>query len=153
MPSAPRPIADEQRLIESVNSFPGVPIWLIEYGFNDQDLPTTQKFFNESLKYLEETEVVERYAWFGASRSIVLNVGPNGAMLNPYGDLTDIGSWYLGGNATGTEALPTDKPGESACTPEKPCGGSGSKNNAASLRRDGLVISLLGVAAGFFLFL
>lgn len=143
------------------NSLPGIPIWVIEYGFNDQDLPTTQKFFNESLKYLEETEVVERYAWFGAARSIVLNVGPNAAMLDPYGDLTDIGSWYLGGNATGAEAVPTDKPGDgTVCTPEKPCGAgtgsdNGSKNGGAvGVRRDaGLALSLLAVAAGFSLFL
>ena len=29
------------------------------------------------------------------------NVGPNAAMLTEKGELTDIGSWYLGGTATG----------------------------------------------------
>jgi hypothetical protein len=28
-------------------------------------------------------------------------VGPNASMLDGYGRLTDIGSWYLGGAATG----------------------------------------------------
>lgn len=29
------------------------------------------------------------------------NVGPNAAMLTQNGELTDIGSWYLGGSETG----------------------------------------------------
>ena len=29
------------------------------------------------------------------------NVGPNVAMLTQSGELTDIGSWYLGGSKTG----------------------------------------------------
>lgn len=43
---------------------------------------------------------VTRYAYFGAFRSDVSNVGPNAAMLTQDGKLTDIGSWYLGGEAT-----------------------------------------------------
>ncbi|KAK3319441.1 glycosyl hydrolase catalytic core-domain-containing protein [Apodospora peruviana] len=131
------------------NAFPDIPVWVVEYGYNDQDLATTQKFFNESLPYLDSTDIVERYAWFGAFRSIVSNVGPNGAMLDPYGDLTDIGSWYLGGNGTGNEALPTDTPGNSSCTAANPCG----KNAGTTLRSDvDLLFSdfLLLFAAPFF---
>ena len=43
---------------------------------------------------------VTRYSYFGAFRSDVSNVGPNVAMLTEKGQLTDIGSWYLGGVAT-----------------------------------------------------
>lgn len=43
---------------------------------------------------------VTRYSYFGAFRSDVSNVGPNVAMLTEKGQLTDIGSWYLGGAAT-----------------------------------------------------
>lgn len=43
---------------------------------------------------------VTRYSYFGAFRSDVSNVGPNSAMLNDEGKLTDIGSWYLGDVAT-----------------------------------------------------
>ena len=49
----------------------------------------------ESLSY------VTHYSYFGSFRSDVSNVGPNAAMLTQKGDLTDIGSWYLGGTATG----------------------------------------------------
>jgi hypothetical protein len=44
---------------------------------------------------------VTHYSWFGAFRSSVSNVGPNAAFLTQNGKLTDIGSWYLGGSATG----------------------------------------------------
>jgi len=46
---------------------------------------------------------VGRYSYFGAFRSEESNVGPNAVMLNNDGQLTDIGSWYLGGTATGVD--------------------------------------------------
>lgn len=109
-----------------------MPLWVVEYGYNDQNLTTTQEFFNQSLPYLDGSDAVQRYCWFGFFRSIVSNVGPNQAMLDPYGNLTDIGSWYLGGDATGNAALPTDTPGEISCTADKPCG---SKNAATTWSR------------------
>lgn len=45
--------------------------------------------------------MIGKYAWFGAFRSDVSNVGPNVTFLDSNGELTDIGSWYLGGGATG----------------------------------------------------
>ena len=44
---------------------------------------------------------ISRYSYFGSFRSDVSNIGPNAAMLTSDGKLTDIGSWYLGGGATG----------------------------------------------------
>ncbi|GAB1316777.1 Glycosyl hydrolase catalytic core-domain-containing protein [Madurella fahalii] len=115
------------------SAFPGVSLWVTEYGYNDQNLTTTQEFFNQSLSYLDGSDVVQRYCWFGSFRGVVSNVGPNQAMLDPYGNLTDIGSWYLGGDPTGNSALPTDTPGEICCTADRPCG-----DNAASVRSRGL---------------
>ncbi|KAK3935956.1 glycosyl hydrolase catalytic core-domain-containing protein [Diplogelasinospora grovesii] len=94
-------------------AYPNIPVWITEYGYANQDLNTTQTFFNQSLAYLDSTDIVER---------IVSNVGPNGAFLDPYGNLTDIGSWYLGGNATGKVALPTDTYSNTSCTAANPCG-------------------------------
>lgn len=54
-----------------------------------------------SAEYFDRLPGVERYAYFGAFRSDVSNVGPNAAMLTQDGKLTDIGSWYLGGAVTG----------------------------------------------------
>ncbi len=50
---------------------------------------------------------ITRYSYFGAFRSDVSNVGPNSAMLTENGELTDIGSWYLGRPATG--AVPSSQ--------------------------------------------
>ena len=76
-------------------------MWITEYNLDNQDLATTQSFFNTSAEYFDRLDSVERYSFFGAFRSDVSNVGPNAAMLNAGGNLTDIGSWYLGRQATG----------------------------------------------------
>ena len=44
---------------------------------------------------------ITHYSYFGSFRSDVSNIGPAAAMLTEKGKLTDIGSWYLGGSATG----------------------------------------------------
>ena len=44
------------------------------------------------------------YSYFGSFRSSVSNVGPNAAMLDGKGRLTNIGSWYLGNVPVGTSA-------------------------------------------------
>ena len=50
---------------------------------------------------MDRLESVERYSYFGSFRSDISNVGHNAAMLTQDGELTDIGSWYLGKAATG----------------------------------------------------
>ncbi|PSS16545.1 glycoside hydrolase family 128 protein [Amorphotheca resinae ATCC 22711] len=81
-------------------TFPNTSIWVTEYALNNQSLATTQSFFNTSAQYLDRLSSIERYSYFGAFRSDDSNVGPNAAMLTQKGQLTDIGSWYLGGKAT-----------------------------------------------------
>jgi len=78
-------------------------MWITEYNLNNQDLKTTQSFYNMSAEYFDRLDFVERYSLFGAFRSDVSNVGPNGAMLSAGGNLTDIGAWYLGRQATGVQ--------------------------------------------------
>ncbi|KAI0880602.1 glycoside hydrolase family 128 protein [Annulohypoxylon maeteangense] len=84
-------------------AFPNVTQWITEYNFNDQDLATTQAFYNTSSEYFDRMDSVGRYSLFGSFRSGDSNVGPNAVMLNNDGDLTDIGSWYLGITGTGVE--------------------------------------------------
>ncbi|OIW32751.1 hypothetical protein CONLIGDRAFT_653291 [Coniochaeta ligniaria NRRL 30616] len=81
-------------------------IWVTEYNFDNQDLPTTQEFFNMSAEYMDRLTYLERYSLFAAFRSDVSNVGANATMLSSGGQLTDIGAWYLGRSATGVK--PTD---------------------------------------------
>ncbi|KAK4142247.1 uncharacterized protein C8A04DRAFT_38487 [Dichotomopilus funicola] len=84
-------------------AFPNKTMWITEYNLNDQDLATTQTFYNQSAEYFDRLDFVERYSYFGAFRSDVSNVGPNAAMLSNNGSLTDIGAWYLGRPATGID--------------------------------------------------
>jgi len=81
--------------------YPNLTIWVTEFAYHHQTLPVTQSFFNTSIEYLDRLDYVSRYSYFGSFRSSLSNVGPNAAMLNQDGKLTDIGSWYLGGSATG----------------------------------------------------
>jgi hypothetical protein len=76
-------------------------MWITEYAMSHADLKDTQSFFNMSADYFDRMDSVERYSYFGSFRSDVSNVGPNAAMLNQKGQLTDIGAWYLGMAATG----------------------------------------------------
>lgn len=90
-------------------------MWITEYNLNHQDLPATQSFYNTSAEYLDRLDYVERYSLFGAFRSDVSNVGPNAAMLDSDGQLTDIGAWYLGRPATGV----TPSAGVRGATPKR----------------------------------
>lgn len=80
--------------------WPDADIWVTEYAFANQDLQTTQQFFNQTVDYFGKLDYIARYTYFGAFRSKASNVGPNASFLNNAGKLTDIGSWYLGFGAT-----------------------------------------------------
>lgn len=112
-------------------SFPNTSIWITEYAYANQDLEDTQDFYNESAAYFDRLDYIERYSYFGAFRSKTSNVGPNVPFLNNDGDLTDIGSWYLGfGNSTGV--LPTS-------------GNPAMPNRACVDRAPGLLMVLMGL--------
>lgn len=77
------------------------PIWVTEFALPNAALGASQSFFNQSMGFLDNLTWVERYSYFGSFRSSSSNIGPNAAMLTQNGKLTDIGSEYLGGAATG----------------------------------------------------
>ncbi|KAK4647339.1 uncharacterized protein QC761_124580 [Podospora bellae-mahoneyi] len=130
------------------SKFPEKPLWVTEYGFHDQNEAETQKFFNESLKYLEEHQAVARYSWFGAFRKTKSNVGEEMAMLDQRGNLTDIGNWYLDRAA----ALRTPEGVlAAACTLENPCGGSGAAGRASYVGVTGIVIGLFQLGVTFWM--
>lgn len=76
-------------------------IWITEYALPHGDIENSNRFFNESAEYFDRLDVVERYSYFGSFRSDKSNVGPYAAMLTEKGELTDIGSLYLGEGVTG----------------------------------------------------
>lgn len=84
-------------------NFPNKTVWITEYNLDNQELEYTQSFYNMSAEYFDRMDYVERYSLFAAFRSGVSNVGPNAAMLNNAGELTDIGNWYLGRPSTGVQ--------------------------------------------------
>ncbi|KAF2478030.1 uncharacterized protein BDR25DRAFT_275706 [Lindgomyces ingoldianus] len=83
-----------------MGTYPNMTIWVTEWGFPNQELRVTQEFYNISTQWFDRMEIITHYSYFGAFRSDVSNVGPNATMLTQKGELTDIGSWYLGGVAT-----------------------------------------------------
>ncbi|MCJ1399390.1 hypothetical protein MMC11_002592 [Xylographa trunciseda] len=82
-------------------AYPNMSIWITEYADPGVNLTDSQSFFNMSSQYFDRIDYITRYSYFGSFRSSVSNVGPDAAMLTQNGQLTDIGSWYLGGSATG----------------------------------------------------
>jgi hypothetical protein len=98
------------------NRYPNISIWITEYALNDASLTDSQYFFKTSAEYFDRLDSVDRYSYFGSFRSDVSNVGPNAAMLTQDGKLTDIGSWYLGGAATGN--VPSSKSAKGAAAQE-----------------------------------
>ncbi|KAJ9137492.1 Glycoside hydrolase [Pleurostoma richardsiae] len=95
---------------EYAATFPNTSMWVTEYNLNDQDLATTQSFYNTSAEYLDRLDYIERYSLFGAFRSTVSNVGENAAMLSAGGRLTDIGEWYLGSSTKGVKPESKESP-------------------------------------------
>lgn len=107
-------------------------MWITEYNLAGASLQETQAFYKMSAEYFDRLDFVERYSLFGAFRSDVSNVGPNAAMLNRDGELTDIGAWYLGRQATGVD----------------PNSGSGKDSGALRGSAPGLLTLLLVSALG-----
>lgn len=96
---------DFQGLASHIGEYVGTfnkTIWVTEFADAHVNLQESQTFYNQSSSYLDRTENVTHYSYFGAFRSDVSNVGANSAMLTQDGKLTDIGSWYLGGGETGS---------------------------------------------------
>ncbi|CAI6091612.1 unnamed protein product [Clonostachys chloroleuca] len=93
-------------------TWPDAEIWITEYAYANKDLAATQSFYNKSIAFFDSEDYIGRYTYFGAFRSDKSNVGPNAVFLNKAGELTDIGSWYLGSSATGLDP----QSGESAAT-------------------------------------
>ena len=52
-------------------------------------------FMNKTQSFMDETEWVERYAWFGAMTDLQ-GVNPDNALLEKGGRLSDLGRQYIG---------------------------------------------------------
>lgn len=76
-------------------------LWLTEFAYPYANLSETQAYYNETINFLDQWDYITHYAYFGAFRSALSNIGVNAAFFTGTGKLTDIGSWYISGNETG----------------------------------------------------
>ncbi|KAI1274891.1 glycosyl hydrolase catalytic core-domain-containing protein [Xylaria sp. FL0933] len=81
-------------------------IWVKELALPQADQDTTFAMMNQTLPYLDQLDYVEKYAWFGAFRPKEANqwTGDGVALFQSDGGLSELGSYYLGGEANGFEA-------------------------------------------------
>jgi hypothetical protein len=80
-----------------------VRIWVSELGLPQASQDMTFAMMNQSLPYLDELEYVEKYAWFGVFRPKEANewTGDGVALFQNDGGLSELGAYYLGGEANG----------------------------------------------------
>ncbi|KAH7417772.1 glycosyl hydrolase catalytic core-domain-containing protein [Cadophora sp. MPI-SDFR-AT-0126] len=92
--------------------YPGIPLWISEFALDYSPTLTTEAAFNETIAMFDNDTAIERYSYFGSFRASDSGVGWNATMLDGLGELTNIGSWYLGGgmvkdaSATKTSTAP-----------------------------------------------
>ena len=92
---------EESRLHEA---WPDQKIWVTEMALpQPADEEEVLGMMNQSLRWMDETGWVERYAWFGAFRDDEANswTGDVVSLLDDDGGLTELGSVYMGGEAEG----------------------------------------------------
>ncbi|KAK5625174.1 hypothetical protein RRF57_000890 [Xylaria bambusicola] len=78
-------------------------IWVKELALPQADEDTTFAMMNQTLPYLDQLEYLEKYAWFGAFRPKEANewTGDGVALFQGDGGLSELGSYYLGGEENG----------------------------------------------------
>ncbi|KAK0476835.1 glycoside hydrolase [Armillaria novae-zelandiae] len=78
------------------------PIWVTEWAcqnFNDVDNQCSTEeievFLNVTQSFMDNTDWVERYAWFGAMTDLQ-GVNPDNALMDSGGDINSLGKQYTG---------------------------------------------------------
>lgn len=69
-----------------------LPIWVTEFAPTAGDVPG---FMRETLKFLDSTAFVERYAWFAYSPTPIR--GLNSGLLDAKNNLNNLGNIYING--------------------------------------------------------
>jgi len=80
-----------------------VRIWVNELGLPQADQDATFAMMNQTLPYLDQLDYIEKYAWFGVFRPKEANAwtGDGVALFQNDGGLSELGAYYLGGDANG----------------------------------------------------
>jgi hypothetical protein len=89
----------------NTNTSRGTPlkIWVTELALPQADEKATVGMMNQTIRYLDELDYVEKYSWFGAFRAGDANewTGDRVALFDDDGGLTEAGAVYMGGEANG----------------------------------------------------
>jgi len=111
-------------------------IWISELAIPQVDEEATVQMMNDSLSYLDDSDIVDRYSWFGMFRADESNewTGENVALFDKKGGLTELGAEYL--NSPGNETFTAGQKGE---------GGAGSLGVGRTL---GVIVGLGWIITG-----
>ena len=98
---------DFQRYVQQYHDTFNKPIWVTEWAcqnFNGGpqcSYQEIQDFMNQTQTFMDATDYVERYAWFGAFKDLQ-GVNEDDALMDTQGRITALGEQYVGGrNSTG----------------------------------------------------
>ncbi|KAI0698125.1 glycosyl hydrolase catalytic core-domain-containing protein [Cytidiella melzeri] len=90
-----------QSYITNYHNLFGKPIWVTEWAcqnFNGGAQCSDEaikEFMNQTESFMDATDFVERYAWFGAFRNLQ-GVNPDDALMDQNGKITALGDQYIG---------------------------------------------------------
>jgi len=84
------------------------PIWVTEWACQNYGDPSlgqctqdqVDDFLETTQSWLDSTDFVERYAWFGAMENMQ-GVNQDNALMDPQGDITALGEQYIGDSQSG----------------------------------------------------
>ena len=85
-------------------AYPNRDVWVTEMALpQPADEEEVLQMMNSSLGFLDETDWIAKYAWFGAFRDEDANgwTGDVVSLFDDDGGLTELGSLYMGGDARG----------------------------------------------------
>jgi len=90
------------------------PIWVTEWAchnFHNLSMQCSQadifSFMNETQDFMDKTNWVERYAWFGAMKDLQ-GVNQDNALVDGRGRLTELGRQYIGAGPGGSASAATE---------------------------------------------
>jgi hypothetical protein len=95
-------------------AWPDKEVWLTEFALpQPASEEEVEGMMRQSLEWMDETEWVVRYAWFGAFREEDANgwTGDVVSLFDDDGGLTELGSVYMGGAENGFEVGDSESEG------------------------------------------
>ncbi|TGJ84587.1 hypothetical protein E0Z10_g4176 [Xylaria hypoxylon] len=134
-------------------------VWVKELGLPQEDQDTTLAMMNQTVPYLDQLDYVEKYAWFGVFRPKEANewTGDGLALFQSDGGLSELGSYYLGGEANGfkvgQQGNSSDESGGNGGNDNDDTGDdddeSGNANSLTGLRTSLLALWVMTIIACF----